>query len=143
MKRHNGRIISVVTLYNLDINNQLNIESINDSFESVCNMLQEDDLLSLVDVEYSKQLLIKCVNSLTEIDETIEKSIKNYTLDRLSYCDRSIIRTATAEMKYLGIPKEVVINEALEITKEYSLVDGKQVEFNNRLLDEIAKLIYE
>ena len=47
-------------------------------------------------------------------------------------------------MKYLEVAPNIAINEALEITREYSSVDNdKQVKFNNKLLDNIAKVIYE
>ena len=39
-------------------------------------------------------------------------------------------------------PRQVIINEALEITKEFSdLGDHKAVSFNNRLLDNIHKTL--
>ena len=48
------------------------------------------------------------------------------------------------EMKYEMLPKNIVIDEALLITREYSnLENDAQVKFNNRLLDNIAKNIYD
>lgn len=42
------------------------------------------------------------------------------------------------------LPKNIVIDEALLITREYSnLENDAQVKFNNRLLDNIAKNIYD
>ena len=47
-------------------------------------------------------------------------------------------------MKYEMLPKNIVIDEALLITREYSnLENDAQVKFNNRLLDNIAKNIYD
>ena len=84
------------------------------------------------------------MNSLLEIDEIIGKSLVKYTIDRLSYVDRAIIRVATYEMLKTKTAKEVVINEALLITREYSnLDDDAQVKFNNRVLENIAKEIYD
>ena len=74
----------------------------------------------------------------------ISNSLESYTLDRLSYADRAIIRLACYELKFMDTPKNVVIDEALEITKEYSnLDDNKQLKFNNKLLDKLAKVVYE
>jgi len=43
-----------------------------------------------------------------------------------------------------GEAKAVVINEALELTKEYTDTgDKKAVRFNNKLLDKIANKIYQ
>ena len=47
-------------------------------------------------------------------------------------------------MKFMGVDPKIAINEAVEITKEYSAVENdKQVKFNNKVLDNIAKVIYE
>jgi N utilization substance protein B len=79
-------------------------------------------------------------NNLEKIDEIIEKSLVNYSLSRLNKVDKAIIRLATAEMLDGKTPKKVIINEALEITKEYSdQGDHKATSFNNRLLENISK----
>ncbi|MBO7086361.1 MAG: hypothetical protein J6W25_04520, partial [Bacilli bacterium] len=50
----------------------------------------------------------------------------------------NLVRMAIAEVKYLGCPIEVAINESLEIAKEYSETnDTKTSKFNNSLLDKI------
>ena len=55
--------------------------------------------------------------------------------------DKAIIRLAVAEM-LSGTDKKVAINEALEITKEFSdQGDHKATSFNNKLLDTISKNI--
>lgn len=81
---------------------------------------------------------------LDQIDGLIKEQLYNYTIDRLSYVDRAIIRLACYEMLVNGTPKEIVIDEALELTKEFTnLDDEKQRKFNNRLLDQIAKAVKE
>ena len=53
--------------------------------------------------------------------------------------DKAIIRLAVSEM-FGKAPRQVIINEALEITKLYSdQGDHKATSFNNRLLDTISK----
>jgi N utilization substance protein B len=77
-----------------------------------------------------------------DIDHIIEDALTNYRLIRLSMVDRAILRLATFEMKYEELPKEIAINEALELTKVFSnLDDNKQVKFNNKVLDTIARAI--
>ena len=81
-----------------------------------------------------------CYANLERIDEIISNTLINYTIDRLNMVDKAIIRLAVSEMLEGSQPREVIINEALEITKEYSdLGDHKAVSFNNRLLDNINK----
>ena len=75
---------------------------------------------------------------MNKIDEVISKSLKNWTIERLSYVDRAIIRLAVYELLETKTPASIIINEAIEITKEYSNLDDEaQSKFTNRLLDEI------
>ena len=72
------------------------------------------------------------------IDALIQNHLIKYTLKRLSYVDRALLRMATFEMYGTPTPAEIVINEALEIVKLYSDEgDGKMVGFINSVLDKI------
>ncbi len=79
---------------------------------------------------------------LSDIDDVIESQLFNYTLNRLSYVDRAIIRNATFELMYTKVPTQVIMNEAIEITKEFTnLDDEKQHKFTNKLLDNISQAV--
>ena len=81
------------------------------------------------------------VGNEEKIDNIISECLVNYTIERLNQVDKAIVRLATAEL-LAGTARNIVINEALEITKEYSdQGDGKAVKFNNKLLDSIANRI--
>ena len=96
---------------------------------------QEDEIDQNV-----KLLFLSIIESINQIDSLIEKHLVNYTLDRLNKVDKAIIRLAVFELIRKEIPAEVVINEAIELTKDYSdLDDEKQHKFTNRLLDNIYK----
>ena len=126
MTRRDARVLCMQILYNADLN-EISIE------ESKNNIVEEEDELALSFLELVE-------NNLEKIDEIIEKSLVNYSLSRLNKVDKAIIRLATAEMLDGKTPKKVIINEALEITKEYSdQGDHKATSFNNRLLDNISK----
>lgn len=126
MTRRDARVLCMQILYNADLN-EISIE------ESKNNIVEDIDELALSFLELVE-------NNLEKIDEIIEKSLVNYSLSRLNKVDKAIIRLATAEMLDGKTPKKVIINEALEITKEYSdQGDHKATSFNNRLLDNISK----
>jgi N utilization substance protein B len=75
---------------------------------------------------------------LAQLDEIISLKLENWTIDRLNYVDKAIVRYALYEMKYLNLPPEIAINEALELTKIYSNLDDDNAKsFNNRLLQNI------
>ena len=44
-------------------------------------------------------------------------------------------------MYYQELEPQIAINEALEITKVFSDIDGKQVKFNNAVLDKAKNII--
>lgn len=87
-----------------------------------------------------KLAFLSIVESMASIDDLIEKHLVNYTIDRLNKVDKAIIRLAVYELIKKELPAEVVINEAIELTKSYSdLDDEKQHKFTNKLLDNIYK----
>jgi N utilization substance protein B len=81
-------------------------------------------------------------DKLDDIDQIISINLVNWTIDRLNYVDKAIIRYAVYEMKYAKLPFEIAINEALELTKKYSnLEDNLARNFNNKLLDTIKNYL--
>ncbi|MFA5560707.1 MAG: transcription antitermination factor NusB [Acholeplasmataceae bacterium] len=84
----------------------------------------------------------KIIANLANIDQAIEDNLYNYSLNRLSFVDRAIIRLATYELLYTDYPISFILNDAIDLTKKYSnLDDDKQRKFNNKLLDTIAKAV--
>lgn len=143
MKRHNGRIIAVMTLYNMDLSRLTQEETVA-AFNDLIKVEAEEEYPVDIDYDYSLKIVKGVCENLNIVDDIIIKSLVKYTIDRLSYVDRALIRVCTYEMKFLDVPASVAINEALEITKEYSQTDNdKQVKFNNKLLDNIQKVIHE
>ncbi len=143
MKRHNARIIAIMSLYNIDLN-KYNYEESLECFQTIKSLEEDYEYQVEIEYEYSEQMIKGVLENLESIDNIISNSLVKYTIDRLSYVDRAIIRLATYEMKFLNLAKEVAIDEALLITREYSsLENDAQVKFNNKLLDNISKAIYE
>ena len=127
MTRREARITAMQILNNADFMGKTIEESMNE--------VASDKLDT--NVTFFLKLVM---DNLELIDKTIVDSLENYSLNRLNYVDRAIIRLATAEMIEASTPKKIIINEALEITKEFSdQGDHKAVAFNNRLLDNISK----
>lgn len=94
------------------------------------------------ELEETEEIYHDLLDMLTKIDQTIESNLFNYSLYRLSYLDRAIIRLATYELIASETPTQVIINEAIELTKIYTnLDDEKQHKFNNKVIDQIAKAI--
>lgn len=82
------------------------------------------------------------IENLAKIDQVIEDALFDYRLARLNGVDRAIIRLATFEMLKGEVPANIIINEAIELTKEFSdLDDEKQHKFSNKVLDIIYQTI--
>jgi len=71
-----------------------------------------------------------------EIDALIEQYAKNWNLERMAAVDRNIIRLAAYEiMDMPETPINVIIDEAVEISKKYSTADSGK--FVNGILDKL------
>lgn len=151
-KRHNTRLLAVCIMYDIDLNSFINDEHdkeiiIKQALEDVLLMNQEeflsDELDKFYDPSFLSSLVNMCYLNLQKVDDLIIKSLINWSLDRLSYVDRAIIRIATSEMLMNESSKSIIINEAIEMTKDLSVVENNnQVRFNNRLLENIARNVY-
>ncbi len=72
------------------------------------------------------------------IDRQIAAVAKNWSIERMSPVDLSILRIGAFELLYRpDIPVQVSINEAIEIAKRYGTKDSPA--FINGLLDKIAR----
>jgi transcription antitermination protein NusB len=60
-----------------------------------------------------------------ELDDSIARNAKGWTLDRISPLDLNIMRVALYEATHRDdVPVEVALDEAIELAKEYSGADA-------------------
>lgn len=122
----------MMKLYTYDLTKEL----LNDDY--LDGFFNEEDVDC--DNDFYHQLVFGVLENISKIDRTIAISLKKYTLDRLSYVDRNLIRIAVYEMLFTDTPKNIIINEILDISHEYSEIEGLETsKFNNSLLDAISK----
>jgi len=74
-----------------------------------------------------------------DLDGYIAKRAENWRLERMPVVDRNILRMAIYEMKEMGTPPAVVIDEALELARRFT--EEEAVPFINGVLDAIRKLL--
>jgi N utilization substance protein B len=72
-----------------------------------------------------------------ELDETIAKYARNWTVDRIAPLDLNVMRVALYEIEHELAPVEVAIDEAVEIAKEYCGAEAPK--FINGILGAIAR----
>lgn len=102
---------------------------------------EENDELDQADgegLEFTSKILKSFAANYAEINEIISTHLKGYTIERLFKIDLAIITLAVIELKFIKEnPKEVVINEAVELAKKYST--DKSPRFINGVLADIVK----
>jgi len=89
---------------------------------------------------FTEQLVRGIVEYRAVLDKRISDAAKNWSLERITAVDLSILRVACFELCYMpDIPAPVTMNEAIEIAKRYGTKDSPS--FVNGLLDKIARTI--
>jgi len=82
------------------------------------------------------------IDSLEKIDQLIVDHLEGWSISRLNKVDKAILRLAVYEMLEKIAPQKIVINEAIELTKNFTDIgDKKSPNFNNKLLDKIGKTL--
>jgi len=88
--------------------------------------------------EFSDRLLRGVMENKDRIDQLLAGYSENWSLERMNGVDRNVLRIATYEVLYCDeIPKNVTINEAVEIGKRFGSEDSGA--FINGIIDKIAR----
>ena len=75
--------------------------------------------------EYTMQLVEGCVRHAARIDELIAAYAIGWTLDRMPVVDRNVLRLGIYELLWEDtVPDAVVLDEAVELAKEFSTDDS-------------------
>ncbi len=83
---------------------------------------------------FGEELIHGAIEHIAEIDAKIRALAQNWEFDRIARIDLAILRLAIFEMLYRkDIPPVVSINEAIDLSKEFSNADAKR--FINGILD--------
>ncbi len=127
--RREGRELALQMLYALDINPLEQREAL---------QLFRDNTRAAGNVRvFAEDLVAGVAANLAAIDGAIEAKSKNWALSRMARVDLSILRLAVFELLFRpDIPKNVTINEAIEVAKKFGTEDSPA--FVNGILDEVA-----
>lgn len=87
--------------------------------------------------EFMETLVRGASEHAGEIDRRISGKSDNWRIERMPAVDRNILRLAVYEMSELETPAPVVIDEALELARQFS--GDESVSFINGVLDAVNK----
>ena len=129
MKRRTAREKALQALFQIDLSESIPKEAI----ESV---LGEEGLSD----DFLEQLVFGVVEHKEDIDTLLRDHLENWNLERLANVDRSILRIAVFEMKYIEeIPVKVSMDEAIELAKLFG--DDSSSRFINAVLSKVNKTL--
>ncbi len=87
---------------------------------------------------FAEGLVLGVARHRDQIDRAIDEFSTNWTLERMSRVDLALLRLATYELLFCpDVPPSVVINEAIEIGKDYGTRETPA--FINGILDKISR----
>jgi transcription antitermination protein NusB len=85
--------------------------------------------------EFTWSLISGVIASRDELDEVICRTATNWRLERMAPTDRNVLRMGLYEMTKLGTPAAVVIDESIEIAREFGTENSSS--FVNWILDKL------
>lgn len=133
--RHRSRQRALQVLFLWDQRKQ----PINEAISSYYATLENED--EPVGTEESDEFMETLVRGASEqapeIDRRITEKSENWRLERMPAVDRNILRLAVYEMTDVGTPAPVVIDEALELARQFS--GDESVSFINGVLDAVHR----
>jgi N utilization substance protein B len=119
--RHNARILALQQLFERYFHKQ-NLAEIEDKSQLFpINKILEEDEIKDYDKSLFRQLIEAMPVNELQIDEIIEILAPEWPIDKIATMDLQILRIAILEGFILNItPEKVAIDEAIELTKEFS-----------------------
>jgi N utilization substance protein B len=128
-QRRDGRVAALQYLFAWSMNPPKNIaEDLRVFFE---NMDQPREHYA-----FGEELIHGVIEHATDIDAHIKGLAHNWEFERIAKIDLAILRVAMFEMIYRkDIPPVVSINEAIDLSKQFSNADAKR--FINGILDRL------
>ncbi len=130
--RRKARVLALKLLYQIDVNED-------EPEAAFTTFFQREDVASADKSvkDYARQICEGIIQRKPEIDPVIDGVSEHWKLERMTAVDRNILRVAVYEFIQGEVPSKVVIDEAIEVAKEFGTGDSSK--FINGLLDAVRK----
>jgi len=131
MQRSAMRELAFKLVYEIEVQKDTDSDELDIFAEN--NNITEDSV-----IDYLKDIKEGIKSNETEINTLIEHNLKaNWSLNRISKINLSLIKLAIYEMLYKDLPYKVAINEVVELAKKYA--DETAPVFINGILASVVK----
>ncbi len=105
------------------------------SLAEACDAVAADVDPSLLD--YARSLCEHYELNADEVDARVRDVLQHWAMERIDSVTRNVIRVAAVELLRAEVPPKVVLNEAIEIAREYG--SDESARFVNGVLDPLWK----
>lgn len=133
--RHRSRQRALQVLFLWDQRKQAIDDAIAAFYETLSS--EEDEPERAQPDEFMETLVRGASEKADEIDRRIAEKSEHWRLERMPAVDRNILRLAVYELSELETPAAVVIDEALELARQFS--GDESVSFINGVLDAVHR----
>lgn len=132
MNRSKTREESFKLLYSMQVLKEVDID------EQIDLFIEEENIVDSDAITYIKNVVKGIKENEKDIEDKIEENIKkDWTISRISKIDLTLIKLGIYEILYSKLPYKVVINEVVELAKNYG--DDSSKSFVNGVLASIVK----
>ncbi len=132
MQRSAMRELAFQMIYGLEMQKE------EENPEQVDIFVESNEITDEKAIQYLKNIQKGLVENGETIHTLIENNLKeNWSLNRVSKINLSLIKIAIYEMLYQNLPYKVAINEVVELAKKYS--DESAPVFINGILASVVK----
>jgi len=109
----------------------------NEGIVTFIDEILEDKKIRNKQKDFALDLFNGVVDNIEDISEEIVSHLKQGGIKDIGSVEKSILRLAIYEIKFKGLDKAIVINEAIELSKK--LASDGAPKFINGVLDKVNK----
>jgi N utilization substance protein B len=132
--RHRSRKRALQVLFEWDMRRESADRAISHYYESLYS--EENEKQPKPD-RFMEELVRGTVENVESIDKRIEAKAAHWRLERMAAVDRNILRLAIYEFGVKAVPAAIVIDEALELARQFS--SDESLPFINGVLDAVNR----
>lgn len=132
--RHRSRKRALQVLFEWDMRRESADRAISHYYETLYS--EESEKPPKPD-RFMEELVRGTVANVEAIDKRIEAKAEHWRLDRMAAVDRNVLRLAVYELDAKAVPAAIVIDEALELARQFS--GDESLSFINGVLDAVNR----
>lgn len=110
---------------------------VDNSKEGIASLVMSRAAITKKNIREAQEKMENILQKQEEIDQKIAKHSLNYSFDRITRIEKTILRLGVYEILFSNLSHKIIISEAIRLTKKFASNEGAN--FINAILDEIYK----